>query len=754
MQSKSFSTLCSMDHLTKAWEDVKAKKAGGGIDGESVASFEIGLKENLADIREELLQGKWEPYPYLRIEIPKKKTQKRQLGMLTVKDKIVQQAIRLLFEPSCEKMFLPCSYGYRPGKGAVAAIRKTASLCRNPKNQYVLRLDIDDYFNHIDHDRLERRVRGISQDSELVRLIMLCVKMGAVTRKLSWQESEEGVHQGAVLSPCLANLYLHGFDVFVTARTRNYVRYADDFVILCQSREETESLLAELQPFLRDKLCLELNPPVISAVKDGFEFLGIWLDNQDVSLARGKKETILEHIESFYLTQNGLTRQAARRWDGIAAYYGKLLSQEALQELDQALYAVLQKNIIQGGKKFPSKTALEHALADIHFLTRQFREHEAAIKDTLVSFYLEHGKKTEEERAKDENRKIVLKRKHEYRKKEAEHAELVVTRPGMALGLAKNRVTLKENGLLIASVPPANLKHISILTDGASVSSNLLVFLSENNIPLDLFTRRGKHIGTFLSPGAIQCALWEKQALCPVEKRNALAAALIEGKLTNQLNLAKYFHKYHKARTAVYASLLEELEIHVRAFKGFLAEKPYAEADFITNLTSYEAQGALKYWAFVRSLLSDDGVGFEGRVQQGATDIVNSMLNYGYAILYSRIWTALLWAQLNPYDSIVHVRQSGKPTFSYDVIELFRAQAVDRVVISLVQKKEPVAVKDGLLTEESRRLVAKKVTERLQKRELYRGEELSLDTIIRRQVRDIADYFLDGKRYLPYKAKW
>lgn len=100
MQSKTFSTLCSMKHLTRAWEDVKAKKAGGGIDGESVASFEINLKDNLDRIRDELLQGAWEPYPYLRIEIPKKKTQKRQLGILTVKDKIVQQAIRLLFEPS------------------------------------------------------------------------------------------------------------------------------------------------------------------------------------------------------------------------------------------------------------------------------------------------------------------------------------------------------------------------------------------------------------------------------------------------------------------------------------------------------------------------------------------------------------------------------------------------------------------------------------------------------------------------------
>lgn len=80
MQSKTFSTLCSIEHLTKAWEDVKAKKAGGGIDGESVASFEINLKENLGKIREEPLQGSWEPYPYLRIEIPKKKMQKRQPG--------------------------------------------------------------------------------------------------------------------------------------------------------------------------------------------------------------------------------------------------------------------------------------------------------------------------------------------------------------------------------------------------------------------------------------------------------------------------------------------------------------------------------------------------------------------------------------------------------------------------------------------------------------------------------------------------
>ena len=90
MQTKIFSTLCSIEHLTRAWTDVKAKRAGGGIDGESLASFEINLPSNLNIIREELLTGTWEPYPYFRIEIPKKVTQKRQIGMLTIKDKIVQ----------------------------------------------------------------------------------------------------------------------------------------------------------------------------------------------------------------------------------------------------------------------------------------------------------------------------------------------------------------------------------------------------------------------------------------------------------------------------------------------------------------------------------------------------------------------------------------------------------------------------------------------------------------------------------------
>ncbi len=234
------------------------------------------------------------------------------MACLPSKTKLCSKPSGFYLNHPARKCSCLAAYGYRSGKGAVAAIRKVKSLCNNHYNRYLLRLDIDDYFNHINHDKLEKRVRGISQDPELIRLIMLCIKMVAVTKKMSWKESEEGVHQESVLSPCLANLYLHSFDVFVVSQNRNYVRYADDFVIFCQTREEAERLLSQTEKFLKEKLDLSLNPPVISVVKDGFEFLGITLGNGALQLSPSKKESILNDIATFHLAPGGLSRQAAK----------------------------------------------------------------------------------------------------------------------------------------------------------------------------------------------------------------------------------------------------------------------------------------------------------------------------------------------------------------------------------------------------------------------------------------------------------
>ena len=182
--------------------------------------------------------------------------------------------------------------------------------------------------------------------------------------------------------------------------------------------------------------------------------------------------------------------------------------------------------------------------------------------------------------------------------------------------------------------------------------------------------------------------------------------------------------------------------------------KNYSDGNFLKNLMGFESQGAVKYWNSVRLLLADDGIAFEERIGHKAIDLVNCMLNYGYAILYSRACQALLYAQLNPYDSVIHVRQAGKPTFSFDFIELFRSQAVDRVIISMLQKGEEAEVKDGKLTDATKNNLIRNLTERMYKYELYRGESTMFENVIRKQAKEIADYFSDGKPYKPYKAKW
>ena len=136
MPTPLFRSLCLPVTLHNAWKVVKSKNSAGGIDGFSVTQFEERLAENLAALREELIAGKWNPEPYLRVEIPKKEKEVRKLGLLSVRDKIVQQAIKTLIEPKLEKIFLNNSYGYRPGKGPARAIHRVMNIYRQMKQGY------------------------------------------------------------------------------------------------------------------------------------------------------------------------------------------------------------------------------------------------------------------------------------------------------------------------------------------------------------------------------------------------------------------------------------------------------------------------------------------------------------------------------------------------------------------------------------------------------------------------------------------
>ena len=346
--SNLFQSLCAEATLQVAWRQVKGKNSTGGIDGMSLVEFERDLYKQLQSLITDIKNGQWKPQPYLQIEIPKRnKEERRKLGLLSVRDKVVQQAIKFLIEPRCERLFVGNSYGYRPGKGATKAIRRSLSECNIKKNLWVLRLDIDDFFDSVDHSILNSRLNALINDTEIVRLIMLVTKMGRVTKDNSWIEANKGIPQGAVLSPLLANIYLHSFDQFVLYRKLSYVRYADDFIILCETREQAENVLGETTKYLRNKLNLSLNTPIVMEIDKGFEFLGITLWKHNISISEAKKQELLERIAILEFDACGFSAVSSKSWNGMYNYYAQLLPQSDLELFDQALCNRLQSIITE-----------------------------------------------------------------------------------------------------------------------------------------------------------------------------------------------------------------------------------------------------------------------------------------------------------------------------------------------------------------------------------------------------------------------
>ncbi len=753
-----FNTLCQIPRLYLAWNTVKAKGSVGGIDGISLLDFEKEKRKEIPKLAEELKAGNWKPRPYLEIEVAKTKNpdEIRKLGMTAIRDKIVQHAIKSVIEPRYEKIFMGNSYGYRPGRGATKAIRRVLAECCKKQYKYVLRLDIDNFFDTIDHEILQKRLVSTGTEPEVVRLIMLCIKMGKVKQNsLEWVETEYGTPQGAVLSPILSNLYLHSFDQFAVSKNVPYIRYADDFLFLTETKEQAEDILAKTEVHLKEKLKLALNqPPEIIDLNDGFDFLGITIKDKKASITEKKRAELTDRINNFDFDMDGFPLKSNRIWEGISNYYGKLLPQDDLEYFDSVLLKRLITIIHERLDVFGSKSNLQFALSTFCFLSLQFQLKKKQFTAEIVAEYI--GEKLKDRQTIDaqKNRKLIQERKKEYRKLEAETSGLLVNKPGMFLGLTSKGVTISQKGKVVAQHHPDNLSQIVITGQGVSMSSNLVSFCLNRKIPIDFFDNQGTHLGSIINSKYMQNTLWTKQTTADSLLRNTIAMGILEGKIKNQHALIKYFNKYHKTHYPQLQTKMEMMEKVADDFKAWKKTAKPTDEEFLQKLLGHEAQVAIRYWDYIRELFSDDQVKFEQREHQRAKDLVNSMLNYGYAILYVRVWQALLAAHLNPFDNLIHAHREGKPTLVYDMIEIFRSQVVDRIVISLIQKGQDLEVRNGLLTDNTRQLLVKSVMERLARYEKFQGQEMKMEQIILSQARLLAKAFDGTDKFKPYVAKW
>ena len=262
--------------LKSSFYKVKANSGAAGVDHVTVEHYEENLEANLEELSRDLKEGNYEPQPIKRKYIPKPgRDEKRPLGIPTVRDRIVQTALKDLLEPIFEKEFSDQSFGFRPNRSTKDALRELQDLL-NEGYTYVVDADILGYFDNIPHDTLMREVKKRITDNGILSLIDSYLKADILEGTDNWTP-EGGTPQGAVISPLLANIYLNPLDHLMKTRGYNMIRYADDFVILCSTKEEAREALKAINDWVK-KAGLKLHPDktkLVDATKrGGFDFLG------------------------------------------------------------------------------------------------------------------------------------------------------------------------------------------------------------------------------------------------------------------------------------------------------------------------------------------------------------------------------------------------------------------------------------------------------------------------------------------------
>lgn len=266
-----------LETLAIGWEHVRSNAGGSGVDHMTVERFAKDCPRGLLALQEQLRQGVYQPSPVKRCWIPKPGTnQKRPLGIPTVRDRIVQTALRVVLEPIFEDRFATHSYGFRPGRGCKDALRRVQQLL-DEGCTWIVDADLKSYFDTIPHRRLMARVGERIADGRILALIQSYLEQGVLDGFGAYEAGEYGTPQGAVISPLLANVYLDPLDHLMAEHGLQMVRYADDFVILCRSEEEAKAALARVQRWVEDN-GLTLHPQKTRIVDvtqpGGFDFLG------------------------------------------------------------------------------------------------------------------------------------------------------------------------------------------------------------------------------------------------------------------------------------------------------------------------------------------------------------------------------------------------------------------------------------------------------------------------------------------------
>jgi len=661
-----------------AWEQVATKNGCAGVDRETVAHFANNAEAHLSQMRRSLALGDYHPLPLRQIFIPKKNGEWRELGVPTVRDRIVQHALLNILHPLLEPQFESCSFAYRPGRSHLMAVRQIAQW-RDRGYEWVLDADIVHYFENILWQRLLAEVAERLNAPEVLSIIADWLSVGVLTKE-GLVFSQKGIAQGSVISPILANVYLDDFDEIVTATGLKLVRYADDFVVMSRSQKRIVEAKDEITE-LMNGMGLQLHPDKTRIVDfdRGFRFLGHAFAGDLIVKMEGGKRKSEEDM------QGAIDPLPDRQ----LVYSDPQINPTQIQK---AMLEVLKSS----AQPIPPPlfVVLGYSLREVKPV--KIESDEAIWTTGMSTLYLVHQGAT---LRKEQGRFLVQ--------------------------------PLKEP---VVEIPIAEVELVLVFGNIQLTTSAIAACL-DAKIPVIFLTQMGEYKGQLWNSEFCDLpseeAQWQKRL--DVAFQLETARAIVWGKLMNSKQLLLRLNRKR------------QLEDVATAISGITSDIESVETtETLESLRGYEGIAANRYFAALGLLIANEGFSLTGRTRRPPKDPVNSLLSFGYTLLYNNVLSLILAEGLNPYLGNLHRSDRKETHLAFDLMEEFRSPVVDTLVMNLINKKilRPTDFtypdKDGgiYLVDAARRVFLKHFEERISLQIIYADlkEKISYRRVIQHQI--------------------
>jgi CRISPR-associated protein Cas1 len=705
----------SAENFMQAWQKVRANDGCAGVDGETIAQIGNDVEAMLTRLGREVEEGRYQPLPLRQIWIPKRQGW-RSLNVPAVRDRIVQQAVLQVLHPLLEPQFEHCSYAYRPGRSHKMAVRQVI-VWRNRGYTWVLDADMVSYFDHVGHGRLlaelEEKLRleaanryktvGMGRSgwepflARVLNLVEQWITVPSLTAA-GLVVPREGIPQGAVISPILANVYLDDLDEILLAMPQvRFVRFADDFVVLGKSRRAIEEATAVVEQFLQSAgLRFHPEKTCITQFEKGFRFLGHIFCGELVLECSRQREVEAKAQRSPHLRvvhADPVVRPTGMQRALVQALAGRG------EPIPPPLFVVLGYAV-----RSPSNKPIE--------ITTQ----EGEWRSGMSTVYL--------------------------------------VQQGSRLSQERDRFLVRMGKQSQVEIPMREVERVLVFGN-VQLTTQAVSSCLELGIPVVFLTQLGDYKGHLWSAteGDLALEMAQFRRLSEEGFQRAMARSLVQGKIWNSRQLLLRLNR--KRQLPEVEGAIAGLDRDFRAV-GLVENTPTLDA-----IRGYEGAAAARYFGALSMLIVNPGFVFTKRVFHPPTDPMNSLLSFGYTLLFNNVLSLLLAAGLNPHLGHLHGAERKKAYLAFDLMEEFRSPVVDTLVIRLVNQKiisptdfsYPNAAGGVYLTDPARRIFLKYFEERISEEISHPDVEdrVSYRRVIELQIRRYVKVLLGNGTYESYR---